>query len=69
MTPVVARLASGAVLAPEPGEVAQVFEVPLRFLLDAGNLRQLEYRMRGELRNVYEYVGVTPRIWGAMIQS
>lgn len=65
VTPVVARLAGDAVLVPEPAEVASVFEVPLAFLMDARNLRQSQYRLRGESRMVYEYVGVTPRIWGA----
>jgi 8-oxo-dGTP pyrophosphatase MutT (NUDIX family) len=65
VTPVVARLAADAVLTPQPGEVAQVFEVPLPFLLDPGNLRQLEYLSHGERRKVYEYFGVEPRIWGA----
>lgn len=63
--PVVARLAPDAVLTPHPGEVAKIFEVPLAFLLDPGNLRQFDYRSRGEHRKVYEYVGVAPRIWGA----
>lgn len=65
VTPVVARLAADAVLTPQPGEVAQVFEMPLGFLLDPGNLRQFEYRSRGEPRKVYEYLGIEPRIWGA----
>lgn len=65
VTPVVARIAHDAQLVPQPAEVAQVFEVPLPFLLEPANLRQFEYRMRGERRKVYEYVGVTPRIWGA----
>lgn len=65
VTPVVARLAGDAVLRAQPSEVAQVFEVPLDFLLDPRNLRQFEYRLGTERRKVYEYVGVTPRIWGA----
>lgn len=65
VTPVVARLARAARLQPQPGEVARVFEVPLRFLLDAGNVRQVPYRFRGARRDVYEYTGVEPRIWGA----
>lgn len=65
VTPVVARLVADAELAPKSGEVAQVFEVPLRFLLNPANLRQFEYRSRGKRRKVYEYVGVEPRIWGA----
>lgn len=65
VTPVVARLAADAALAPQPGEVAQIFEVRLQFLLNPENLRQFEYRSRGKRRMVYEYVGVEPRIWGA----
>lgn len=65
ITPVVARLSADAMLVPHPAEVARIFEVPLAFLLDPANLRQFEFRARGEARKVYEYVGVEPRIWGA----
>lgn len=65
VTPVVARLAPDATLVPQPAEVARVFEVPLRFLLDPANLRQVGFRWRGQHRTVYEYSGVVPRIWGA----
>jgi 8-oxo-dGTP pyrophosphatase MutT (NUDIX family) len=65
VTPVVARLSRDAALAPQPGEVAKIFEVPLAFLLDPGNVRQFEFRARGQSRKVYEYMGVEPRIWGA----
>ncbi len=65
VTPVVARLAPDATLVPQPAEVAQVFEVPLRFLLDPANLRQVGFHWRDQRRTVYEYVGVAPRIWGA----
>lgn len=65
VTPVVARITQDARLVPQPAEVARVFEVPLSWLLDPAHLHQFEYRMRDERRKVYEYVGVTPRIWGA----
>lgn len=65
VTPVVARVAADTVLQAQPSEVAEVFEVPLDFLLEPRHLRQFEYRVRAERRTVYEYVGVTPRIWGA----
>jgi 8-oxo-dGTP pyrophosphatase MutT (NUDIX family) len=65
VTPVVARLAADAVLAPQPGEVARLFEVPLAFLLDPGNLRQVDYHSPRGTRKVFEYAGVEPRIWGA----
>jgi 8-oxo-dGTP pyrophosphatase MutT (NUDIX family) len=65
VTPVVARVAGDAMLVPQPDEVAKIFEVPLAFLLDPGNLRQFAFRARGEAHKVHEYVGVEPRIWGA----
>lgn len=65
VTPVVARLAPDAALAPQPGEVARLFEVPFAFLLDPGNVRRVDYRSPWGTRKVYEYVGVEPRIWGA----
>jgi len=65
VTPVVARLAPDAVLVPQPDEVARLFEVPLAFLLDPGNVRQVDYHSPWGIRKVDEYVGVEPRIWGA----
>ena len=65
VTPVVARIAPDARLTAQPAEVAQVFEVPLPYLLDPANLRQFDYRLHGERRKVYEYIGITPRVWGA----
>jgi 8-oxo-dGTP pyrophosphatase MutT (NUDIX family) len=65
VTPVVARIASDARLVPAPAEVARVFEVPLAFVLDAGNLRRVDYQSPWGARKVYEYAGVEPRIWGA----
>ncbi len=65
VTPVVARFAHDAVLAPQPGEVAQLFEVPLSHLLDTRNLRHVDYRSPWGAAKVYEYAGIEPRIWGA----
>lgn len=65
VTPVVARLAPDAVLAPQPGEVSRLFEVPLAYLLDPGNVRSVDYHSPWGTRKVHEYVGVEPRIWGA----
>lgn len=65
VTPVVARIQPDAVLAPEPGEVARLFEVPLAYLLDSGNVRRVDYHSPWGTRKVYEYAGVEPRIWGA----
>jgi 8-oxo-dGTP pyrophosphatase MutT (NUDIX family) len=66
--PLVATIAPDYVPRPDPGEVAEVFEVPLQFLLAAGNLRQIDFDWRGRPRKVLEYVGQErpgQRIWGA----
>ena len=65
VTPVVARIPAKVQLAAQPGEVAQIFEVPLAFLLEPSHLRHFDYRVQGPPRKVYEYAGVEPRIWGA----
>lgn len=65
VTPVVAEIAPDYVLAPDPREVAEVFEVPLPFLLDAANLRRSEVDWRGRRREIYEYAYAGRRIWGA----
>ena len=46
-------------------EVAEVFEVPLDFLMDPANLRQVEIDHRGRVRHVLEYTWPGQRIWGA----
>ena len=53
------------VARPDPGEVAEVFEVPLAFLLDPGNLDQHEVEFRGRQRRVLEFRYPAQRIWGA----
>jgi len=65
VTPVVARLAPGYALEPDPNEVAEVFEVPLAFLLDATRLQLRHIDWRGRQREVYEYDYEGRRIWGA----
>ena len=65
VTPVVARLSARAKLSPRSDEVESVFEMPLAFLLDPANLRQREFVTHGKRRNVYEYAGTQPLIWGA----
>ncbi len=62
--PVVAAIDPDYVARPDPGEVAEVFEVPLAFLLDPGNLDQHEVEFRGRPRRVLEFRYPTQRIWG-----
>ena len=63
--PVVGWVEPPLTLAPDPLEVASVFEVPLDFLLDPANhLRH--FRMLGELRRDYWAMPYKERyIWGA----
>lgn len=63
--PVVASVAGGFVPVPDPGEVAEAFEVPLGFLLDPGNVHSLEVDFQGRRRHVLEFRYGGHRIWGA----
>ncbi|HEY3521863.1 MAG TPA: CoA pyrophosphatase [Rhodanobacteraceae bacterium] len=65
VTPVVAQLRADAKLSPQSDEVESVFEMPLSFLLDPANLRQRQLITHGKRRDVYEYAGTQPPIWGA----
>lgn len=63
--PVVAVIDPDYVATPDPGEVADVFEVPLDYLMARENLRQVELDYRGRPRSVLEYDWPGQRIWGA----
>ncbi len=65
ITPVVASIAVEAQLYPAPAEVAEVFEVPLAFLLEPANLRRYTMEFRGHERPMVEFVHGGHRIWGA----
>ncbi|GGY17441.1 hypothetical protein GCM10008098_06360 [Rhodanobacter panaciterrae] len=65
ITPVVAKIAAEAQLYPAPDEVAEVFEVPLAFLLEPANLRRYTMEFRGHQRSMVEFVHGGHRIWGA----
>ncbi|TCI10589.1 CoA pyrophosphatase [Dyella soli] len=65
ITPVVACIDPDARLYPAPGEVAEVFEVPLSFFLDPANLRRYTMEFRGHRRDMVEFVHGGHRIWGA----
>lgn len=66
--PAVATVDADFVPVPDPGEVADVFEVDLGFLLAPGNLRRLEIEYAGRRREVLEFrrepERVPHRIWG-----
>jgi 8-oxo-dGTP pyrophosphatase MutT (NUDIX family) len=65
VTPVVGWVEPPFVLKPDPVEVADVFEVPLSFLLDPSN-QQRHFRMLGTLRRDYHAIPYGEHyIWGA----
>ena len=64
VTPVVARVAAEATLKPDPGEVAEVFEVPFAFFLEPANLRRYTMDFRGHRRDMVEFLHAGYRIWG-----
>jgi 8-oxo-dGTP pyrophosphatase MutT (NUDIX family)/predicted Fe-S protein YdhL (DUF1289 family) len=64
VTPVVARIAADAPLYPAPDEVAEVFEVPLDFLLESANMRRYTMDFRGHKRPMVEFLHGGHRIWG-----
>jgi len=50
---------------PDPDEVAEVFEVPLDFLMDPANTRRHSYDRGGEVRHYYAMPYHDRYIWGA----
>jgi 8-oxo-dGTP pyrophosphatase MutT (NUDIX family) len=65
VTPVVGWVAPPFALMPDPTEVADVFEVPLAFLLEPANQKR-HFRMMGEVRRDYWAIPYAERyIWGA----
>ncbi|MBS1144600.1 MAG: hydrolase [Proteobacteria bacterium] len=72
VTPVVALVQPPFDLQPDPFEVAEVFEVPLAFLLDPANHQQHALHYRGALRQYFAMPYGDYFIWGAtagMIRS
>jgi len=65
ITPVVAIVEPGFTLVPEPGEVADIFEVPLSFLMDRSNHMTHSMVWRGKQRFYYAMPYGEHYIWGA----
>jgi len=68
VTPVVGFVEPGFELVLDDFEVAEVFEVPLAFLLDDANLTRSTRNVRGTTVAVVEYQYRQYRIWGATAQ-
>ena len=65
VTPVVGWAEPPLTYRPDPHEVADVFEVPLAFLLDAGNHRYESAFHKGRMRNYWAMPYGERFIWGA----
>ncbi len=65
VTPVLGVLPSGIVLTPHDAEVADIFEVPLSFLLEPSNHLEQAVEWQGRERHYYEIIWNERRIWGA----
>ncbi len=65
VTPVVGFVRPPLMLQPNPDEVAEVFEVPLEFVLDRGNHQRDARLYRGRWRHYYVLPYRDYRIWGA----
>ena len=63
--PVVGLVADGFSLAPDPREVAEIFEVPLAFLCDPANRRRESREIGGRQRRFYAFTFQNHEIWGA----
>jgi 8-oxo-dGTP pyrophosphatase MutT (NUDIX family) len=63
--PVVGVLAEGYALTPNAQEVAEIFEVPLAFLIDPGNRRRESRELGGRRRSFYSIRYREHEIWGA----
>ena len=62
--PLLALIEPGFVPRPDPGEVAEAFEVPLDLLLDPARLERIELQFGGRPRSVLQYRYDQQRIWG-----
>lgn len=65
VSPVVGLVRDGFLLAPDPGEVAEVFEVPLNYILAPSRMQRSEVLWQGRPREIFEFEYAGRRIWGA----
>jgi 8-oxo-dGTP pyrophosphatase MutT (NUDIX family) len=65
VTPVVGLIPPDLQLAPHEHEVADWFEAPLSFVLDAANQQRMGAEFQGRTRHYYEINWQGRRIWGA----
>jgi 8-oxo-dGTP pyrophosphatase MutT (NUDIX family) len=65
IVPIIGVVPPDLLLSPREFEVADIFEVPLAFVLDPANQQRKEVEFRGAMRRYYEILWQDRRIWGA----
>ena len=65
VTPILGLVPPDLDLSPHELEVAELFEVPLSFLLDRANQQRMSGDYKGETRHYYQIDWDGRRIWGA----
>lgn len=65
VTPVLGVIPAGIPLVPHAAEVAEIFEVPLSFLLEPSNHLEQAIEWQGRERHYFEILWNDRRIWGA----
>ena len=65
ITPVVGLIRVPFPVTPDPGEVAEVFEVPLSVIVDPANHQRQSGELRGRMRTFYVIPYPDRYIWGA----
>ena len=65
VAPVIGLVREGFEMAPDPDEVAEVFEVPLDFILAPHCMQRNEILWQGRPREIFEFDYGGRRIWGA----
>jgi 8-oxo-dGTP pyrophosphatase MutT (NUDIX family) len=65
VSPVIGLLTPPLELAPDPREVAEIFEVPLAFLLDPRNQQRRTREFQGQTVGYYVFEHGSRTIWGA----
>lgn len=65
ITPIVCFVSSEFEAIPEQSEVAEIFEVPLTFLLAEGNIRLTQRERFGAILKMYEFDYGGHYVWGA----
>ena len=65
ITPVVGLVSGPPALARDSREVAEIFQVPLPFILDSANYRREQMMVEGAMRRYYVLPYERHRIWGA----